>query len=103
MNQDNEEEQDETNFHDSAEEEEEEDPPVFDKDNQDQNEQVVIGMADDSDAGSVGPPVVDPVAQALVTMTNEVNVSVAVQLFVLLGFEIPAALTFTSLVMVTRA
>ena len=54
-------------------------------------------MADDSDAGSVGPPVVDPVAQALVNMTNEVNASVAGQFFVILGFEIPAAhrLVFT--------
>ena len=46
-------------------------------------------MADNSDSGSVGPPVVDPVSQALVTTTNEVNASVAGQLFVLLGFEIP--------------
>ena len=44
-------------------------------------------MAEDSDAGSVGPPVVNPVAQTLVTMTNEVNASVSGQLFVLLGFE----------------
>ena len=51
-------------------------------------------MADDSDAGSVGPPVVNPVAQALVTMTNEVNASVAGQLFILLGFETPAAHRF---------
>ena len=51
-------------------------------------------MADDSDAGSVGTPVFDPVAQALLTMTNEVNASVAGQLFVLLGFEITAAHRF---------
>ena len=51
-------------------------------------------MVDDSDAGSVGPPVVDPVAQALVTMTNEINAIVAGQLFVLLGFKIPAAHQF---------
>ena len=97
VNQYNNEEQDETNVHETAEEEEEEDPSDFDKDNQDQNEQVVINMVDDSDAGSVGPTIVDPVAQALVTMTNEVNASVAGRLFVLLGFEILAAhrLVFT--------
>ena len=54
----------------------------------------MINIADDSDAGSVGPPVVDPVTQDLVTMTNEVNASVAGQLFVLLGFEILAAHQF---------
>ena len=54
----------------------------------------MINMADDSDAGSEGPPVVDPVAHALVTMTNEVNTTVAGQLFVLLGFEIPAEYRF---------
>ena len=77
MNQNNNKEQDENNFHGSAEEEEEEeeeeeDPSDFDKDNQDQNEKVVIDMADDSDAGSVGPHVVDPVALALVTMMKPV-------------------------------
>ena len=94
MNKYNDEEQDDTNVHNSAEEEEEEDPSAFDEYNQYQNERVVIDMADDIDSGSVGPPVVDPVAQALVTMTNEVNSSVAGQLFVLLGFEIPAAHRF---------
>ena len=96
VNQDNNEEQDKTSVNNSAEEEEEEeeDPPAFDKDNQDQNKQIEINMADDSDAGSVGRPVVGPVSQALVTMTNEVNASVAGQLFVLLGFEIPASHRF---------
>ena len=93
MNQDNDKEQDETNVHDSAEEEDK-DPSAFDEDNQDQNEQILIDMADGSDAGSAVSPVVDPVAQALVTMTNEVNASVAGQLFLLLGFEIPAAHRF---------
>ena len=51
-------------------------------------------MADDSDVGYVGPPVVDSVSQALLTMKNEINTSVAGQLFVLLGFEIPAAHRF---------
>ena len=69
VNQDNDKEQDKTNVHDSAEEKEE-DPSAFDQDNQDQTKQVVIDMAEDSDAGSVGPPVFNPIAQALVTMTN---------------------------------
>ena len=57
-------------------------------------------MADNSDSGSVGPPVVDPVSQALVTTTNEVNASVAGQLFLLLGFKIPATnrFVFTELI-----
>ena len=85
MNQDNDEEQDDTNVHVSAEEKEEEDPSASNKDNQYQNEQFVIDMADDSDSRYAGPPVVDPVTQYLVIMINEVSASVAGQLFVLLG------------------